>query len=441
MRITASCPIELIKRVFCRAAVPCRRSLNPAARDCRPTGDSSSQLNWVLLPLLLVALPCSATEAPAPLSHSINKFACDYYRVSAQEGKNAIFSPFNLSEALSMAALGASGETESQMLKVLGLGPDRERTGTDWMNLRSLVTGAVGKENQLRSTASLWLQREYPIKPDYLALVESHFKAKPQVVNFAADPEVPRAAINQWVSRETEAMIPELLPSGSLDGLTRLVLANAIFFKGLWEDAFDVKLTRPRDFYLSPEKAENRLFMHRLGKVKISDEADAVVGELPYKGGGLSMFLVVPKALDGLKKIEATLGPEIIEGWARNVQERPNVSVILPKFQFSAGGSCMEGLEKLGMTLAFDVSKADLSRLTALNNLYISDVVHQARVEVDEKGTKAAAATAVGIAGRSIETPPPEPFLLQADRPFLFLILDRASKTVLFMGRVTDPVQ
>ncbi|HNV71729.1 MAG TPA: serpin family protein, partial [Candidatus Ozemobacteraceae bacterium] len=255
--------------------------------------------------------------------------------------------------------------------------------------------------------------------------------------DFTADAEAVRKVINTWVAEQTRDRIKNLLPEKSLDSLTRLVLVNAVYFKGVWAQAFDKAETKPQAFFVDgKESVELPLMFRKMNSGYLKGD-DYQALELPYQGNRLGMVVFLPDAKDGLAAFEKKMTGEGLSKLLGMLQHEKDIQVYLPKFTFSWGGGMKEHLQALGMKVPFE-DNADFSGMTGKPDLKIDQVYHQAFVEVNEEGTEAAAATAVVMTEKGISFEI-EPKLFRADHPFLFLIRDRETGTVLFMGRVTDP--
>jgi len=253
-------------------------------------------------------------------------------------------------------------------------------------------------------------------------------------VDFVGATEKSRQAINLWVEDQTNKKIKDLIPQGVLTALTRLVLTNAIYFKGDWASQFKESATKDASFKLGGGKTVQAPLMYQKGKFGYKEDRDVQVLSMPYKGDDLSMVVVLPKKVDGLADVTANLTAAKIDAWTTRLYKR-DVYVHLPKFKVESQFGLNDVLAKMGMPDAFDSSKANLSGMNGARNLYISAVIHKAYVDVNEEGTEAAAATAVVVALRSA----PRRTTFRADHPFLFLIRHNKTGAILFMGRLANP--
>jgi serpin B len=390
-------------------------------------------------------MPSKTPDVPredlAKLARSSDAFGFDLYqRVRGTPG-NLVISPASITTALTMTWAGARGETAEQMRFVLHLEGTPEEVMTSSGQLsRSLQDPA--RPITFRIANRLFAQKSYPLLPDYQERVLETFGAPVEPLDFVDAPEPSRLHINQWVESQTEKRIKDLIPDGGINSLTRLVLVNAIYFLGSWLERFRTEMTHPEPFHLSPSKMKEVPTMHRTGDYRVVSRYGLTALELPYEGGDLSMLLLVPDRIDGLAAVEASLDAHKLDSLAGALRSE-KVQLSLPKFEVNPSASLSLGdeLQAMGMPLAFDASQADFGGITdSPEGCFLSEVVHKGFVKVDEKGTEAAAATAVMMRslGFAREDPPRR---VQVDRPFLFLIRDDASGMVLFLGRVSDPQQ
>jgi serpin B len=272
---------------------------------------------------------------------------------------------------------------------------------------------------------------------EFLAITRNVYHAELAEVDFAGQPEAARARINLWVEQETHEKIKDLVPHGVIKPLTRLVLTNAIYFKGDWSHPFPKAATTDEAFHVSSEQSVQVPLMHRTDDLRFAAIDALSVLELNYGKGELSALFLLPDAIDGLPALEAKLSQENLSRWTAALANR-KVDVFLPRFKLSSEFSLSSALTAMGMTQAFDENQADFSGISTQEKLYISAVLHKAFVDLNEEGTEAAAATAVVITARAVFRPDP-PVIFRADHPFLFLIVDNRTRSILFLGRVTRP--
>lgn len=365
------------------------------------------------------------------------QFGMDLYGQLKSEAGNLFLSPFSISTALGMTAAGARGTTLEEMQKVLHL-PADPHAGFGAL-LRSLNEEADAKKRgfTLSTANALWAQQGYPWKPEYKKIVATDYAAGLFDVDFKGNAEAARATINQWVEKETREKIKDLLPAGSITALTRLVLTNAIYFKGDWQDPFDKKATKDLPFTTADGKKINTPLMFRQGRYLYAENDAYQVLDLPYTGRRISMTVVLPRKVDGLPAVEKELTAAKLAETLKGLRPEREVHVHLPRFKVTKDFLLNKPLKELGMRAAFE--KADFSGMhTGGEQLDITAVVHKAFVDVNEEGTEAAAATGVVVGVTSV-APPPTPKYFKADHPFLFFIRDQKTGSVLFMGRLESP--
>jgi serpin B len=384
------------------------------------------------------APPNSAVEAAAGTS----RLAWELVRASG-EG-NAILSPASVWEALAMTHAGAKGETAAEIAAVLGMPDDREQIAAAAAEVRKALAEAKGEKIKLDVANRIWVQEGKPFEAGFTGLLEAKYGAAAGIVDFASQPEDARTAINAWVGEHTAEKIPELLKSGTITPLTRLVLTNAIYMKAPWATPFEKSATRPEAFAVGAGDTDVP-FMHASGKMVAgtvgSGDTAATVCEIPYAGGRLAMVLLVPARVDGLPAVLTAMKGDWRASWNAagpgTVRMRP-VTLALPKWTARKPLSLNAALKSLGMKRAFVAGEADLSGMDGGRDLFVSDVVHEGFVEVSEEGTEAAAATGVVVATRAAVIPE-EPLAVKADRPFAWAVVERGTGAVLFAGTVTDP--
>lgn len=394
--------------------------------------------------LAAVDLPRAQTTAADAVdaAAAINAFGLDLYRDAAAAGPtdNLVLSPASIALALGMARAGARGETAAQMDAVLH--DAASDTNAAWLNAldRALsdrngtFTDANGddREVQLRIANAPFAQDDMTLEDAYLEALATRFGAGLRLVDYIDATEDARQAINGWVAEQTEDRIPELLVPGVLTADTRLTLVNAIYLKAAWQTPFFEEATSPGPFTLL-DGTTLEVPMMRLGESLPYAEGDGWRAvELPYIGGELAMTVIVP---DDLATFEAGLDADAFATITTGLAER-QVALSLPRFSAESKLSLADALRALGMPLAFDPDLADFSGMTVEQRLFIAEVIHQANIDVDEKGTEAAAATAVAMEAGSA---PMEPIVLAVDRPFLFALRDTTTGAVVFLGRIADP--
>jgi len=386
--------------------------------------------------------PVVAPDETSSLAAGNSAFAFDLYRRLAAEDGNLFFSPYSISTALAMTFAGAAGETADQMKGTLHFdleaGALHAAFNAYALDLEARAKADVdGTPFELSIANSLWGQEGFAFQPEFLDLLAENYAAGMRLVDFVADPEASRQVINRWVSDETRKRIEDLIPEGAIDEMTRLVLANAIYFKASWMSAFDPDATASEPFHRLSGDTVDVPMMHAEESYRylVADGYQAI--ELPYQSGEMSMVILLPDE-GRFEVFQDALGPDQLERALGQMTYGP-VRLGLPRFTYESEFSLRDALEGLGMTDAFEPDRADFSGMDGNRDLYISSVQHKAFVAVDEKGTEAAAATAVIMGVTS--APIGEPITLTIDRPFIYLIRDGQTGSILFLGRVVDPSQ
>jgi serpin B len=416
------------------------------ARLDRPARERSVEMkaHSLVLPVALVIIAMlQATPAPSYEKIDVTKvaednsaFAFDLYSMLRGAEGNLFLSPYSISTALAMTYAGARGQTQQEMETVLHFSLGQERLHRPCSELQRQINSIKNEGHLDLSVAnSLWCQEGYPFLESYLDLTERHYGAGLHFVHFAEQTEAARRAINAWVEDETEEKIKNLIKQGVLDHSTALVLCNAVYFRGDWARQFDVERTREADFYLSSDRTVKVPMMTQTSELKFKRFEGFSALELPYEGGDLSMIVLLPDAVDGLMELEDNLTEANVSKWIKELdQSEPStIHLEIPRFKTTGEFELAEILAKMGMPSAFGA--ADFSGMTSRGDLHISNVIHKAFIDVSEQGTEAAAATAVVKKRGTVERPP----AFQANHPFVLLIREAQSGSILFMGRIADP--
>jgi serpin B len=367
-------------------------------------------------------------------------FAFDVYQQVRGDDGNVFFSPYSISLALAMTYAGARGETEQEMADALHftLAQDRLHPAFNDLDLQLAARGEGTADEdagfRLNIVNRLWGQAGYEFLADYLDILAVNYGAGLSLLDFVSGPEESRLVINDWVSDVTEGRIENLIPPGAITPDTRLVLTNAIYFLGAWLHPFDEAATRdaPFDLVDGTEVTARMMTQQESFRYASGDGYQAV--ELPYVGNELAMFILVPDT-GRFEAFESSLDAAGVDAMISELAYQ-ELRLSMPRFTFSWQSSLTRILSDLGMPSAFG-DQADFSGMDGTRNLAIQDVIHQAFVAVDEEATEAAAATAVVIGLTSVQTE--QPLVLTIDRPFVFVIRDLETGTILFFGRVLDP--
>jgi serpin B len=364
-----------------------------------------------------------------------NQFAIDLYRkINAQDaGKNIFVSPFSVSTALAMTFEGSSGNTRKQMAGVLHLYMSDADRQTGFSALLTETSAGPGKHYKLNVANALWGQKGYHFEAPFVSATDKYYGGTLKSVDFAGNTEGARVEINTWVEDHTAKMIRDLIPRGALDTDTPLVLTNAIYFKGTWASQFKPLFTKDAPFNVSKTVKVQTPMMHQTGHFRFIKEDGVEAIELPYEDDDLSMIAILP---DGdIDKMGAGLSLDQIKQLCVDMFSQ-DVDVILPRFKMEAGYSMGPMLSGMGMPDAFSVKLADFSGMSGRPNLYIGKVIHKARIEVNEEGSEAAAATGVVMVEKAMMR---DKAVFRADRPFLFIIVHNPTGAILFMGRLSNP--
>ena len=375
-----------------------------------------------------------AQTAPERQGDSANyKFAVELYGQLGKTPGNLFFSPSSISTCLSMAQAGARGTTASQMAQVLGLSKGQTSNAQPFQIVHG--NGPI----ELNEANGLWIQAGYSFLPKYLGLLSRDFGAAVRQADFVHDPAASAGMINHWVADQTKGRIQEVVSPSSFDEYTRMVLANAIYFKGAWAAKFESGATRVQPFTLADGTKVQVPLMTHIDHLKYIGNEGFQAVEIPYNGGTISMVVFLPRKTDGLEQLEAWLTPAFLASWLERLQPK-DVELYLPGFKLESSFVLNKHLQQMGMSNAFSLPGADFSGIDGTTKLCISSVFHKAWVEVNEQGTEAAAATALIAATSSAASEPrPRPPVFRADHPFLFIIRQVRSGRILFMGRLSNP--
>jgi serpin B len=382
----------------------------------------------LILPILLAAALPAADSRIMP---AINAFtAASYKQLTGGDG-NLILSPFNIATALSMALAGARGQTAKEIQSVLRLHYDSSYDAALGALLADLTKAGNTGGNELHTANGLWVQTGFAIQPAFESTLNDNYHAPLTPIDFMASPEAARSQINRWTEEHTKEKIKNLLPAGSLDARTRLVLTSAIYFYGKWQDPFVTSRTQPAPFTLPTGATTQANFMNQTAHFGYTETPSAQILEMRYVGTGIAFDVLLPMALTGFPDLEKS---DSVRNFGRltctfRVARLPSQPV-----RFSG---VSEALSIMGMPTAF-TDKADFSGIDPKRGLAISEVVHKAFVDVSEQGTEAAAATGITMRATAMRMPE-QAVVFRADHPFIFLIRDTRTGVVLFIGRLMNP--
>jgi len=367
-----------------------------------------------------------------------NEFAFDLYsELNKNEKGNIFYSPYSISGALAMTYEGAKAQTADEIKSVFHF-PESNILRPNFAGIYNDIN-KENKDYELKTGNALWVQKDFPLLEDYMTRVEKYYGGKAATLDFVKETEESRLTINRFIEEQTKDKIKNLIPIGSVGASTRLVLTNAIYFQGIWEWEFDKSDTFEEGFIITPDNVVKTPMMHmspEKTKFNYAETEDLQILELPYKGEKISMLILLPN--ENLETIESSLTEEKLDEYKLQMEETKLDSISLPRFEFDTKYFMKNTLATLGMPIAFS-GNADFSGMTGKKDLFISQVIHQAYVGVDEKGTEAAAATAVIIPPSNLAIMPTNIF--KADHPFMFVIQEKDTGNILFLGRVVDPTK
>lgn len=371
-----------------------------------------------------------ATVDVSPLVKGNTQFAFDLYHLLRKQEGNIIFSPFSISCALAMAYAGASGKEVEKMAKALHFSRDAEETHGSFASLKRQLN-IVGDPDkfQLSIANALWGQESLSFQKQFLSCIAKHYEGELNLLDISSNPEAARQTINKWIENQTRNMIRNMLSPGSIGANTQLVLANAVYFKARWHKPFPKHQTEEKLFHCTKDKSVPAPMMHErfeMARYYASNEFQLL--ELPYKGNRFAMLVILPKKVDGLEDLEKSLTPSVLSAAVANLKVHQG-EVMIPRYTMTFKISLMNYLATLGIQTEF-------SGIINGGYLSLNNALHQARIKVNESGTEAAAVTVLDFRDSRTDGP----FLsFRADHPFLFLIRDRQTDSILFMGRLVDP--
>jgi serpin B len=392
-------------------------------------------------PLTGAALNISGNEVSVVDAN--NRFAFDLYSVLSKDpqktGQNIFFSPFSISSAMAITFEGARGRTADEIQAVFHFPGDTLTRQEEFLHLNAGIN-RNSPEYTLRTANALWAEKTYPFLPGYISIAERYYGANTTNLDFIGQPEPSRIIINNWVEEKTEGKITEILRLGDIHPATRLIITNALYFKGEWVKKFDPDQTADAPFRTVSGETVTVPMMQRTGedaRYRYAETESLQLLEMPYihgVGNELSMLVILPKG-DNLKEVENSLEIQMLSD-LDNASHYRRVDVYLPKFRFETTTRLSRVLASMGMPSVFTTS-ADLSGMDGTQFLYIEEVIQKAYIDANEEGTEAAAATggSLGLSSADI-SPVPE---FRADHPFIFIIRDNETGAILFAGRVADP--
>jgi serpin B len=377
----------------------------------------------------------SATADLKPAIDSVNRFGWALYRAAARPSASTFFSPFSLDTALGMTYAAARGETADEMRDALAIEGEDTAFHAALGALLADIGGEHARGYTLRAANGFFGSEDVAFAPDFTSLMSDTYAAAMESVPFRRDPEAARTRVNDFVAGATQGRIEELVPSGRVDVLTLAILVNAVHFEAPFATAFDPELTSDAPFLLEDGTEIAHPLMTQKGELLSAEDADFALVELDYADAEIAFDVLVPHQRGALAELEPALTLERVESLLASA-ERQTLVLGLPRFELALDLDAKALLGSLGMRRAFVDGEADLSGLLASESdlrPYVTDVLHRAYVRVDERGTEAAAGSAVVVGTRGV-TPS-----VVADHPFVFMIRDKLTGVVLFLGRVADP--
>jgi serpin B len=377
-------------------------------------------------------------EGIQEVSNANNQFAMDmYFDLSKTNTENLFFSPYSIYSALAMTYEGANGATAEEMKNVFYF-PENNILRPNSAAIYNIINKKE-KSYELRTGNALWAQKEFSFLPEYFNLIEKYYGGKAVNLDFINELEKSRLTINDFILKQTNYKIKDLLQQNDLTDDTKLVLTNAIYFKGDWKYEFDKKDTMDLNFKVNSNniiKIPTMIMSPEDKKFNYFENDLLQIIELPYKDNELSMLVLLPK--DNVSSLEKVLSYAKLNEWKKSMTQKEVSKINLPKFKFDTRYYLQNNLSDMGMPTAFSRSAADFSKMNGDTRLMISKVIHQAFVSVDEKGTEAAAATAVIMIAKSMPNPVAN-IIFNADHPFIFIIQENETNEILFLGRMVNP--
>ena len=391
-----------------------------------------SILGKCLLGLLVfgICLTEGAQAAPNNLELSLSLL-----RTTPAAKENVCLSPFSIEEAFAVAGLGAREETAKEIAQAFQFPisdiPGRLREIED-----VLESEEKSRHLEFSLANSLFVDKNFELSESFLKSAAA-LHAEPESMDFRNHPQEARERINEWVEEKTQNKVHELLKPQNVQSTTLLIIVNAVYFQALWKNEFEKAFSRENDFFSNPGKAEKVFFMNQTEEFPYAEKSSYSLISLPYQGEKLSLVILLPKEKNGLESVLESLSAAELEKEILALR-RQEVHLSLPRFKMAYDLSLVENLKGLGLSAAFNAGKADFSGIDGSKRLYVSEVRHQAVIEVDERGTEAAAATAISMAdGAAAPQAPPKSF--HADHPFLFLLRETSTGNILFLGTVRHP--
>lgn len=407
--------------------------------SCKQQQQTTDSLKNENLPITetghLPVFTSTETESPSErqLINDLNNFSFELFTAASDISDNAMISPFSIQTTLAMLYTGSLGNTRQQFVDVIGFPQLNKTTALFFQNQLSRYNENI--DNFMFSSANgIWFQNQYNINPDYIKAVEQYYFATAQTLTFDKDPELCRQIINEWISGKTKNRINNIIPKGQLSSLTRVVLANAAYFKADWQQQFDPSLNVTMPFYGTLQHTATA-FMKQSSQFRYYETHEYQAVDFPYQNSPLSMMVILPTDTNGLSFVKKHFSTDrfntIVDGFAFET-----VQIMLPKFTFESSFPLHETLPGMGMSEAFS-DNANFKIIAPNDILKTDKVLHKTFIQVDEKGTEASAATVVTMVEKSVY-PSDTKKVFKADHPFLFIIYDTKNRQLLFLGQLTS---
>lgn len=360
-----------------------------------------------------------------------NSFAFDFYKQISGSNENIFFSPVSIELVFAILYEGADGQTAMQMQELFGFEPNEEKR----LELYKNKINALNQDDptfSLDVSNAIWMTEMYDLNPEYVEKLKTNYHTQTQNVNFVTDDGVNK--INQWVSQTTNGKIPQLFEKGDTSVLTLMVATNTIYFNAKWQDEFHPGVNVERDFHLDSENKTKTVMMYKKFNTYQYMKNDILeMMELPYKGDKASMFILLPSEKHQIKKLEENFTLDNYESWKSQMEEK-NTAIYLPKFSLETEINLKEKLTKMGLVLPFEAYNADFGKMADYDDIFISKAIQKAAVDVNEKGTEAAAAT-----GAIAQFQSGPPYTFDVNQPFIYIIEDKQTQEILFIGKLVDP--
>ena len=382
--------------------------------------------------LISLVLICRFTFSQ-DIIESNNRFSFDIFKKLKSSNENLIFSPASVTSAIAMTYIGAKNNTFDEISNTFYFNKNQEEFSKGYIKLID-INFKKNSDIKFYNANSLWIQEDLELNQQFLDINKQYFSSSTQFTNFIKDPEKSRISINQWVEKNTNNKISNLLKPSSIDKSTRLVLVNALYFKGSWKKEFDKKKNTEENFQIGKKDFITTTFMNTgINSWYYEDKYSQII-DIPYKDDKISIMIILPKSYKKLKKLEKELNYDYYINYSTNKEKR-RINLSLPKFKLESEFDLNKTLSELGIKDAF-TGNADFSGITIDEKLYISNVVHKANIQVDEEGTEAAAATAVVMRKTSVLL---ETIDFKVNKPFIYFIRNNETDCIYFMGKVINP--